>query len=73
MTVCGEHAWPAVLRVLARPDGTHVAGIVAAKANNTAGVAGVCPGCTLLDGKVLNDSGIGSSLALAKGINWAVK
>ncbi|MET3919949.1 S8 family serine peptidase [Arthrobacter sp. UYEF20] len=52
--------------------GTHVAGIVAATANNTVGVAGVCPGCTILDGKVLNDSGVGSSSALANGINWAV-
>jgi thermitase len=52
--------------------GTHVAGIVAATANNTTGVAGVCPGCTILDGKVLNDSGVGSSSALADGINWAV-
>ena len=52
--------------------GTHVAGIVAATANNTQGVAGTCPGCTILDGKVLNDSGIGSSSALANGINWAV-
>ena len=52
--------------------GTHVAGIVAATANNTVGVAGACPGCTILDGKVLNDSGIGSTSALADGINWAV-
>jgi len=52
--------------------GTHVAGIVAATANNTVGVAGVCPGCTILDGKVLNDSGVGSSSSLANGINWAV-
>jgi thermitase len=52
--------------------GTHVAGIVAATANNTQGVAGTCPGCTILDGKVLNDSGIGSSSGLADGINWAV-
>jgi len=52
--------------------GTHVAGIVGAIANNTAGVAGVCPGCTILAGKVLNDSGIGSSSSLANGIDWAV-
>ena len=52
--------------------GTHVAGIVAATADNTIGVAGVCPGCTILDGKVLNDSGIGSTSSLANGINWAV-
>ncbi|MCO4253810.1 S8 family serine peptidase [Pseudarthrobacter cellobiosi] len=51
--------------------GTHVAGIVAAS-HNTQGVAGTCPACTILDGKVLNDSGIGSSSGLADGINWAV-
>ncbi|WP_258805141.1 S8 family serine peptidase [Pseudarthrobacter sp. NS4] len=52
--------------------GTHVAGIVAATANNATGVAGVCPGCTILDVKVLNDSGSGSASAIAKGIDWAV-
>lgn len=52
--------------------GTHVAGIVAATSNNNIGVAGVCPGCTILAGKVLNDSGVGSSSGLANGINWAV-
>lgn len=52
--------------------GTHVAGIVAAIADNTIGVAGVCPGCTILDGKVLDDNGYGSSSAIAKGIDWAV-
>lgn len=51
--------------------GTHVAGIVAAT-HNTAGVAGVCPGCTVLAGKVLSDSGVGSSSGLANGIDWAV-
>lgn len=52
--------------------GTHVAGIVAATANNTIGVAGVCPGCSILAGKVLNDTGSGSTSAIANGINWAV-
>ncbi|MFC7847155.1 S8 family serine peptidase [Arthrobacter sp. NPDC057388] len=52
--------------------GTHVAGIVAATSNNTIGVAATCPGCTILAGKVLNDSGVGSSSSLANGINWAV-
>lgn len=52
--------------------GTHMAGHVAATADNTIGVAGVCPGCKVLDGKVLNDSGIGSSSSLANGINWSV-
>jgi thermitase len=51
--------------------GTHVAGIVAATADNGIGVAGVCPGCTILAGKVLSDTGMGSTSALANGINWA--
>lgn len=52
--------------------GTHVAGIVAAIGDNTVGVAGVCPGCSILDGKVLNDSGSGSTSGIARGIEWAV-
>lgn len=52
--------------------GTHMAGSVAAMADNAKGVAGTCPGCTILAGKVLNDSGVGSSSSLANGINWAV-
>ncbi|TLM73242.1 S8 family serine peptidase [Pseudarthrobacter sp. NamB4] len=52
--------------------GTHVSGIVAATANNTRGVAGTCPGCIILDGKVLNDSGVGSSSGVADAINWAM-
>jgi subtilisin family serine protease len=52
--------------------GTHVAGIVAATADNTIGVVGVCRGCTILDAKVLNDSGSGSTSRIANGINWAV-
>jgi thermitase len=52
--------------------GTHVAGIVAATPNNTIGVAGVCPGCTILDAKVLNDDGTGTTSGIANGIDWAV-
>ncbi len=52
--------------------GTHVAGIVAATANNTTGVASVCPDCTILDAKVLNDSGSSSNSSVANGIDWAV-
>jgi thermitase len=51
--------------------GTHVAGIVAAT-HNTEGVAGVCPKCSILAGKVLDDRGIGSTSGVADGINWAV-
>lgn len=52
--------------------GTHVAGIVAAIADNTIGVAGVCPECSILDVKVLNSAGTGSSSRIAQGIDWAV-
>lgn len=52
--------------------GTHVAGIVAATADNSLGVAGVCPGCSILDAKVLNSNGSGSSSGIANGIDWAV-
>jgi thermitase len=51
--------------------GTHVAGIVAAVTNNNDGVAGVCPGCSLLNGKVLDDTGSGAYSWIANGIIWA--
>lgn len=51
--------------------GTHVAGIVAAD-HDAEGVAGVCPGCTILDAKVLNDMGTATSSAIVKAIEWAV-
>lgn len=52
--------------------GTHVAGIVAAESNNNAGIAGICPECLLLNGKVLDDSGSGTYSWIANGIIWAV-
>jgi thermitase len=51
--------------------GTHVSGIVAAVTNNSTGVAGVCPDCIVLNGKVLNDSGSGANSWIASGITWA--
>jgi thermitase len=51
--------------------GTHVAGIVAANTNNSQGVAGGCPNCQLINGKVLNDSGYGAYSGIASGIIWA--
>lgn len=51
--------------------GSHVSGIVAAITNNSTGVAGVCPDCRLLNGKVLNDSGSGAYSWIANGIIWA--
>lgn len=51
--------------------GTHVAGIAGAATDNGVGVAGTCPGCVLLDVKVLDDWGYGSSSRMIKGIKWA--
>lgn len=51
--------------------GTHVGGIVAAITNNNMGVAGGCPNCQLINGKVLNDSGSGAYSWVANGIIWA--
>lgn len=52
--------------------GTHVAGIIAAT-KDAKGVSGVCPDCLILDGKVLNDDGSGSTSSIANGIGWAVE
>lgn len=51
--------------------GTHVAGIAAAKTNNSRGVAGGCPNCELLIAKSVGSFG-GSDADIAKGINWSV-
>lgn len=51
--------------------GTHVAGIVAAITGNNIGVAGSCPDCTLLSGKVLGDNGTGAYSWISSGITWA--
>ncbi|HEY9843221.1 MAG TPA: S8 family peptidase [Candidatus Obscuribacterales bacterium] len=51
--------------------GTHVAGLVAAVANNGIGIAGVAPNCKILPVKVLDSTGSGDSLSIASGIRWA--
>jgi len=51
--------------------GTHVAGIVAAVANNGVGLSGVAPGAKVMPVKVLED-GSGSFEEIAAGIRWAV-
>jgi subtilisin family serine protease len=51
--------------------GTHVAGIVAADANNGVGVDSVAPGAKVLPVRVLDDNGSGTSSAVAAGIDWA--
>ena len=54
-----------------KPHGTHVAGIVAAMADNTIGIAGVAPESMLMD--VYHDLSVSetATLELARGINWA--
>ncbi len=52
--------------------GTLVAGIVAARGNNWAGIAGYCWSCSIMPVKVLDASGRGSGAVIADGINWAV-
>lgn len=50
--------------------GTHVAGIAAAIMDNRQGIAGACPGCRLLVGRVIDTSG-GTDSDIAEGIIWA--
>ena len=51
--------------------GTHVAGTIGAVTNNGVGVAAVAPRASLLDGKVLGDSGTGCLSDLDTAIQWA--
>ncbi|MEB3197299.1 MAG: S8 family serine peptidase [Candidatus Sericytochromatia bacterium] len=48
--------------------GTHVAGTIAALANNGIGVAGVAPGAAIIPIKALNSKGQGSNADIANGI-----
>jgi thermitase len=51
--------------------GTHVAGIAAAITNNGVGVAGLGYSCTIMNVKVLGDTGAGAYSWIASGIVWA--
>ncbi|NJR72014.1 MAG: peptidase S8 [Gammaproteobacteria bacterium] len=53
--------------------GTHVAGIVGARMDNGAGVAGICGECTLLPVRVLNAQNVGSWMNVAQGVIFAVE
>jgi thermitase len=53
--------------------GTHVAGIIAAAANNGTGIAGVAYDCRLMNVKVADDYGIFYGSVAAKGVRWAVE
>jgi subtilisin family serine protease len=51
--------------------GTSVAGVIAARGNNTQGVAGVCWLCRILPVKVLGADGFGTTSTVAAGVVWA--
>ena len=51
--------------------GSHVAGIAAAKTNNTTGIAGVAWNCKILPVKVMQSNGYGSYSDIASGVNYA--
>lgn len=53
--------------------GTHVAGIIAAAANNQQGSAGICPFCRILPVKVLNHQNVGTWSSVINGILYAVE
>ncbi len=52
--------------------GTHVAGIIAAVANNQLGVAGVAPKAKIMPVRVLDKEGSGSQGDIEAGVRWAV-
>jgi hypothetical protein len=52
--------------------GTHVAGLIAAEANNGIGIAGVAPDAQIMAVKVLNDQGTGWTNQMANGIDYAI-
>jgi type VII secretion-associated serine protease mycosin len=52
--------------------GTHVAGIIAARVGNRAGIGGAAPGVRILPVRVLGADGKGSLSDVVEGIDWAV-
>jgi thermitase len=72
---CASSLDPAPLQVGSCADGnghgTHVAGILAAKANNGVGVAGVAFNADLVVCKALDDEGSGTLADVASCIGWA--
>ncbi len=52
--------------------GTHVAGVIGARANNGQGVAGLAPGCKILPVRIFNNWGHSESGRSAAAVIWAV-
>jgi len=52
--------------------GTHIAGIIAAAANNGMGIAGLAYNCSLMNVKVADDRGRFDNAVAARGVIWAV-
>jgi len=52
--------------------GTHVAGVIGARANNGQGVAGLAPGCKILPVRIFNNLGHSESGRSAAAVIWAV-
>ena len=52
--------------------GTHVAGTIAAAANNGTGIAGIAPSVSIMPIKVLGADGVGDFGGLIDGVDWAV-
>lgn len=50
--------------------GTHVAGTIAARADNNIGVVGVSPGATVVAVRVLNNAGSGSNSGVIAGVDY---
>jgi subtilisin family serine protease len=51
--------------------GTEVAGVAAARTNNTVGIAGVAGNALIMPVRVTNDAGTATSASIANGIIWA--
>ncbi|MEM7629497.1 MAG: S8 family serine peptidase [Planctomycetota bacterium] len=51
--------------------GTHISGLVAARANNFEGIAGISWGARVLPVRVVNDFGFGTAAWFADGLTWA--
>ena len=51
---------------------THVSGIIGARGGDH-GLTGIAPECSLITGKILDNQGQGSDVALAEGIRWAIE